>query len=308
MRSLQRHWGVRRAQVTAFFIWGLIFGPALWSPFLTTVGATALATLSTQFASGVNLVEVYATVTDAEGRPVRGLGASDFRVEEDGQPQSIAVFTAGRLPLAVAIAIDRSFSMPRDRLAATVVAARRFVVSLQPADQVMVIAIGSEAETLAPLSTDHEAALDALNRIDSWGTTPLYDASLRAVDSIQQATGRRALLLVSDGTDRYSRTSGTELVEHVRQRDVLVYPIGVGKARPPIFAELASASGGRSFLARNPGELQETFGTIDEELRFQYLLGYAPRPAAGSPEWRSIRVTVNRPRMRVRARDGYLAH
>jgi VWFA-related protein len=263
--------------------------------------------LLVQFASGVNLVEVYATVTDAQGRPVRGLAASDFRVEEDGQLQPIAVFTAGQLPLAIAVAVDRSFSMPHDRLAAALAAVRRFVSSLRPGDQIMIIAIGSETQTLAPLSTDHGAALAALNGIDSWGTTPLYDASLAAVDTIQRATGRRALVLVSDGADRYSRTSVTELIEQVREKDVLLYPIGVGKARPPVFAELASASGGRSFFARDPRELQQTLSTIDDELRCQYLLGYTPRLATRGLEWRSIQVTVDRPGVRVRTRQGYLA-
>ena len=69
------------------------------------------APIAAQFASGVNLVEVYATVTDRMGEPVAGLTAADFRVAEDGTPQSITAFAAGEFPLAVAIGLDRSFSM-----------------------------------------------------------------------------------------------------------------------------------------------------------------------------------------------------
>src|SRR5207253_6340256 len=85
-----------------------------------------------QFSSSVNLVEVYATVTDTSGRPIEDLRAADFTIEEDGQPEPIAVFTAGRLPLAVAVAIDRSFSIPRDRLTTAASAARTFVLALPP--------------------------------------------------------------------------------------------------------------------------------------------------------------------------------
>jgi VWFA-related protein len=87
---------------------------------------------------------------------------------------------------------------------------------------------------------------------------------------------------------------------------VLIYPIATGRTRAPVFAELAAASGGRSFQAGDSGALQTTLAEIAQELRSQYLLGYTPARAAEEPRgWRSIRVTVNRPNVRVRARDGY---
>jgi len=102
-----------------------------------------------QFVSGVSAVEVYATVTDSKGEPVKGLAAADFRVEEDGRPQAIQTFAAGEFPLALAVGVDRSFSVPRDRLDAAAAAARSFVNGLRPSDQVMVLAIGSEVEAVA---------------------------------------------------------------------------------------------------------------------------------------------------------------
>src|SRR5262249_31404937 len=129
-------WWVRAA---IFFILLVVCGTCPGNLLAPAVEATRRAPLLGQYASGVNLVEVYATVTDVQGRPVRGLAASDFKVEEDGQLQPIAVFTAGQLPLAIAVAVDRSFSVPHDRLAAALGAVRRFVSSLRPGDQVMVI-------------------------------------------------------------------------------------------------------------------------------------------------------------------------
>jgi Ca-activated chloride channel family protein len=266
--------------------------------------------LYAQFTSGVSLVEVYATVTDRLGEPLAGLTAADFRVEEDGVPQTITAFAAGEFPLAVAIGLDHSFSMAGNgnRLGVAKSAARTFIGALRPTDQVMVLAIGGESEVVAPLSADRTAALSAIDRLEPWGTTPLYDAVLTALDAIQSARGRRALVLLSDGTDRYSETRAADLVEHARRRDVLIYPVALGVARPPVFAELATATGGRSFHAREPRDLVATMTAIARELRVQYLLGYVPsRGVSPDPEWHSIAVTVNRPDLRVRARDGYFS-
>jgi Ca-activated chloride channel homolog len=114
-------------------------------------------------------------------------------------------------------------------------------------------------------------------------------------------------VLLSDGTDRYSDTPAADLVDQARRRDVLIYPIGLGRERPPVFAELAAATGGRSFHAPEPRDLASTMAVIARELRFQYLLGYVPARAAEELGWHAIEVTVNRPDIRVRAREGYFA-
>jgi Ca-activated chloride channel homolog len=262
-----------------------------------------------QFMSGVKLVEVYATVTDGQGEPVAGFTAADFRIAEDGAGQTISAFAAGAFPLSVAIGVDRSFSMggKDNRLGVAKSAARTLIGALRDDDQVMVLAIGGETTAIAaPLSPDRGAALAAIERLDAWGTTPLYDAALVALDAIQPARGRRALVLLSDGTDRYSDTTAADLVDRARRHDVLMYPVALGSGRPPLFAELAAATGGRSFFVREPAALIGAMTTIARELRFQYLLGYVPtRERPGDPSWRTIEVTALRPDVRVRAREGY---
>ena len=281
------------------------------SPWVLVVGAALAAAGQTgaaagQFTSRVSLVEVYATVTDSAGRPVPNLRQDDFIVEEDGTRQPIQAFASGSLSLSVAVGVDRSFSMTDKTLAAAVTAARAFADRLRPADQLMVLGIGSEVEVLAPLSADHAVARRALARLARWGTTPLYDAVLQSIDAVQPAPGRRALILLSDGEDRYSRTSASDLVAYARQHDVLVYPVALGPSRQPIWAEVAAASGGRSFAVRELRDVGPALESIAEELRHQYLVGYAP-PADGRSGWRSIRLRVSRPQLRVRARDGYFA-
>ena len=128
-----------------------LFGPA------GTIAAASLLTCAAaapaQFTSAVNVVEVYATVRNAKG-PVTGLSRGDFVVRENGELQQVSTFAAGEFPLSVAIAVDRSFSMAGGRLATARSAARVFLGELRPADESMVMAIGSTTEVVAPLSTD----------------------------------------------------------------------------------------------------------------------------------------------------------
>jgi Ca-activated chloride channel family protein len=266
------------------------------------------AAASAQFTSGVNLVEVYASVTDGRGEPQLGLRADDFELRENGEPQQISNFAAGDFPLSVAVALDRSFSMSGARLGLAKAAARAFLGELRPQDQSMVVAVGSEVEILSPLSTDRAAQYAALAGLEPFGTTGLYDAIIQSIDYVQPARGRRALVLLSDGDDRYSKAAGSDALERVRRSDVMIFPVALGKDRPPLFAELATSSGGRSYHARDAASLTVTLRAIARELRQQYLLGYTPsRPlVAGSRDWRSITVIVKRPGMQVRARDGYL--
>lgn len=270
---------------------------------LTVVTLNALP----QFSSGVSIVEVYVTVSDEKGEPVKGLRESDFQVVEDGRPQAIGVFTAGDFPLNVALALDRSFSMAGERLEATKKAAHVFIDELRSSDRVRIVSIGSEFE-IADARTAQHAVID---QIDAWGTTPLHDSIIRSLDLIEKdgpARGRHALVLFSDGADRYSQAKADDVLRRARGANVIVYPIATGRERPELFAELASLTGGRSLHLRDARGIQEAVKGIARELRFQYLVGYTPsRPLTeGRGEWRSISVKVNRPSARVRARDGYV--
>ncbi len=262
-----------------------------------------------QFSSATELVEVYATVTDARGEPVTGLRQSDFEVFENGRRQQVTTFAAGEFPLTVALGIDRSWSMAGAALAQAKQASVSFIRALKPDDRSMVVAIGGDAEMLAPLSTDRSAQARAIEALDPWSTTALYDAIIASLDRLEGEPGRQALVLFSDGTDRYSTATAAQAVERARRSGALIYPILFGKTRPPVLAELAAVTGGRSFLLRDARELERTLSSIARELRYQYLIGYAPAEAirSGVREWRSIAVALKSPPpgVRIRARDGY---
>jgi len=273
-----------------------------------TAPLTVALPSASQFTSGVNLVEVYASVTDSRGAAISGLTQADFELRENGELQQISNFAAGEFPLSVAVAIDRSFSMTGTRLSLGRSAAHAFLAELRPQDEAMILAVGSQVDVVAPLSTNRAAQRDAIDRLDAFGTTGLYDAIIRAIDEVQPAKGRRALVLLSDGNDRYSQATVAETLDRARRADVMIFPVALGSSRPPLFAELATLTGGRSYHARDGAALADTLRSIARELRQQYLLGYTPTrtPVAGSNEWRSITVTVKRPDGQVRARDGYL--
>ena len=143
----------------------------------------------------------------------------------------------------------------------------------------MVVAISSDAEVIAPLSTDRFTQARAIDALDPWSTTALHDAIIATLDRLEPEPGRQALVVFSDGTDRYSHATAAEVIERARRSNALIYPIAFGKQRPPLLAELAVLTGGRSFLLRDATELEKTLSTIARELRYQYLLGYAPADA-----------------------------
>lgn len=252
-------------------------------------------------------MEVYASVTDASGRPVKDLAREAFSVFEDDAPQAITTFIAGEFPAAVALAIDRSASMAGKPLTMARTAGRAFLASLRPEDRAMLIGISSRVEVLAPLTTDKAAIAKSLDALDPWSATALHDALIQSLDLLENETGRRAIVVLSDGEDRYSDATAAAVVDRARRSDVLIYPIAIGKKRAPLFAELAAISGGRSFHLTDARDLQATLKTIADDIRSQYLIGYAPSaPWPGEEaEWRSISVRVSRPDVKVRARSGY---
>jgi Ca-activated chloride channel family protein len=282
----------------------------MWRSFLLILALTSAVTAEVthaQFATRVNQVEVYATVSDPSGRAVKGLAREAFTILESDTPQQITAFVAGEFPASVALAIDRSVSMAGRPLTMARTAGRAFIAGLKPDDRAMLIGISGHVDVLSPLSADKAPLLKALEALDPWSTTALHDALIRSLDLLEGETGRRAVVVLSDGEDRYSEATAAAVLNRARRSDVLIYPIAIGKRRAPLFAELASVSGGRSFHLKDPRDLATTLKSIAEDLRSQYLIGYAPAdPWRGdATEWRSITVRVNQPELRVRARSGY---
>jgi Ca-activated chloride channel family protein len=263
-----------------------------------------------RFSSSVQAVEVYATVTDGAGEPVTGLRAADFELDDDRRPQTITTFAEGAFPLTVALGVDRSLSMAGEPIRLARRAAQSFLDQLRPGDRSMVVAISADADVVAPLGASRVEQARAIAFLDPWSTTALRDAVVRTLDRLEPEPGRQALVVFSDGADRYSQVSTADMLQRARSGSALVYPIVFGRAQVAALAEMAALTGGRSFVLRDARGLEAALGSIARELRHQYLLGYAP-PGAGEPgRWHPIRVRVRNQEARgwrVRARDGYVA-
>jgi Ca-activated chloride channel family protein len=263
-----------------------------------------------RFSTGIQAVEVYASVTDGAGEPVTGLRADDFQLDDDRRSQAITTFAEGAFPLTVALGVDRSLSMAGEPLRLARHAARSFLDQLRPEDRSMIVAISAEADIVAPLGVPRAAQAQAVEALDAWSTTALRDAVVKALDRLEPESGRQALVVFSDGADRYSHTSVAAMLERARRGAALVYPIVLGRAPVAVLSDMAASTGGRSFAIRDARELEATLGTIARELRHQYLLGYVPAGGTEPGRWHPIRVRVlsqDARGWRVRARDGYLA-
>lgn len=279
--------------------------PALLAPAVLLAAAGLTAGTAGQFASTTEVVEVYATVSDGKGQPVSGLPATAFTVLEEGVEQPISVFTAGEAPLTIAIALDRSFSMTARGLDTARAGTRRLIDQLRASDRLMLLAIGGDVETLAGFDAPRQTARRALEGVSLWGSSPIGDVVGRALDSLEGERGRRAVVVWSDGQEREAQRSRGELLDQARRSDALIYPVATPSTDSPLLAQLAAVSGGRVFQARDREAARQAADGMARELRRQYVLGYAPPPGAAG--WRRIEVRVNRPDLRVRARQGYVA-
>ena len=190
-----------------------------------------------RFRTGVELVNVAATVIDASGRFVSGLRKEDFVVYEDGEPQEIAYFSNERVPVSLGIALDTSGSMEGEKIAAARKALDRFLYDLlDRSDEIFVYRFDNDPELIADWTTDRRPISDALARARPSGGTALYDAVAEAVPMAQSGKHRKkALVVISDGNDTSSRTEVEVLQQMIRQTEVLVYAVGIdGQGEPTI--------------------------------------------------------------------------
>ncbi len=154
----------------------------------------------------VDVVHVTATVTDGDGRFVRGLPRQRFRVVEDNVPQEITYFAAENVPLEIIVAVDVSGSMT-DAMPQLKQATKKFLSALRPTDRVTLIGFNDNVFTLARPGADLATRLRAVDRLAPWGGTALYDVVVQAIDQLGRQPGRRVLVVFTDGEDLNSHVS-----------------------------------------------------------------------------------------------------
>jgi Ca-activated chloride channel homolog len=244
-----------------------------------------------------------------DGRFVKGLRQEDFRVREDGKPQPITFFAAEGLSLELVVTMDVSGSMDGD-MPAMREAVKAFLRALRPEDRVTVAGFNTALFIVSGREANETSRFRAIDRLNAWGRTALYDALVRSADLIQRRPGRKAIIVFTDGDDQSSRTSAEAAERRMQSSDAILYVIGQGQAGRSAdlrarLQRLARASGGRSFFTNDVSELRLAFDEIVEDLASQYAIAYVP-PRPPDDEWRRIEVDVRGP-YDVRARQGYRA-
>lgn len=303
----------RVAAVASFLLGMLVMTPAS----LAAQESVAPQSAEVVFRTHVDIVPIDVHVGDRTGRPVLGLGTSDFAVIDEGRLKPVRLFSAERsTPLAVVLLFDRSASMAGSPLEQARTAARRFIDELAAPDRVEVIAFNDTTEVLFPLGTDYAQAAASLDRVTGTGSTGFYEAILVAENRLARAAPadyRRAVVVLTDGEDTTAHLDLDAVLEDVRRSGVLVYPLSFrfdekGRALPirSVLVQLAMESGGRARSVRTAGDLPQAFEEIATELRSLYRLAIGVDADAGG-RWHRLSVRVPGRDVIARARAGYYA-
>jgi VWFA-related protein len=189
---------------------------------------------SFRFRTGVELINVNATVTDSTGRFVSGLNKEDFRLFEDEQPQEITHFNSERVPVSLGIVLDTSGSMDGEKMLAAREALDRFLFQLLgPEDEVFLYRFDSNAELVHGWTKDLARVRSELGRLYPRGGTAMYDAVAEAIPTAQSGRHKKkALLVISDGNDTSSGTTIRDLKRLIRESELLVYAVGIDSNAP----------------------------------------------------------------------------
>jgi len=295
-------------------------GVALGLLLLTAPLAFAQKSVPT-FGVDVEVVSLSLAVTDPRGGSIDDLREQDVVVWEDGVRQPVQLFTRETWPITVDILIDGSDSMTRV-LPLAQSAARRLVAALGPGDRASVGCFTRRLEVLQDLTSDRARLDDAIDAVRPDGVTALYDSLYVALKDVagRRRDGRmerRALVVLTDGSDTASITRDEEVLEVARRAEVAIYAVGLRDSRPPRHSEdtvptyfltaLARETGGRAFFPTAAAELEGTYDRIAEELRSLYGVAYTPVNPSRDGLWRRIRVQSLRPNLLLRHRTGYYA-
>ena len=284
----------------------------------TTENTPAGEEPATTFKVNVRLVNVFTTVTDANGAPVTHLKREDFKVFEDGKEQTVAVFDReSGLPLSIVLAVDASLSTRKD-LALELEAARRFAHTiLRPVDALALYQFSKYVTEVIPFTANLRQIDHAISRVRASSSTAVYDAIYLGSKALIPRQGRKVLVLISDGGDTASQVSYHEAVRAAQTAEGIVYsiimvPVEASAGRDiggeHALIQLSHDTGGKHYYATKLSGLEEAFRQISEELRTQYLIGYYPSTRTGN-DFRRIRLEVKAPEdageLRVRYRTGY---
>jgi Ca-activated chloride channel homolog len=267
-----------------------------------------------------NLVPVPATVVDARGIAVTNLTLEDFELRIDGQPNLISDISRAETPVRMAMLFDNSGSLSESRDFEKRAAVRFFQNVMRPADQAAIYSVSTNVELSQPMTSDVrrlQQTIEGFGKPD--GATSLHDAIFDALVYLKPYTGRRVLVIVSDGQDTTSRLPEHDFdntLQRLLSDDCQVYVVQTGVydnanvrdlAAERRMQEFSAQTGGAAYIPKSVSELDDAFAQISADLAQQYILSYYPSADKRDGRFHIIAVSVKtRPNARVRARKGFV--
>ncbi len=274
----------------------------------------------------VPLVNVDVLVTTRDGQWVPGLRKENFRVSEDGVPQSVSKFSVTEAPITAVLLVEFA-STTWPLLVDSLNASYAFANTLRKEDWVAVAYYDMQPHILTDFTQDKRAVFGALNqlRIPGFAETNEFDALYDTLDRLERVEGKKYVILVSTGVDTFSKLTYDKIVKKVKDtKDVTVFPISIGwylreycethgctgishgMASYHIstidylqadneMRNFAALTGGKAYFPRFQAEFSEIFRDIGDNIRHQYTLAYSPTNTKLDGTYRKLKVQVVAP-------------
>ncbi len=252
----------------------------------------------------VDLVLVPVTVADGMNRPVTGLNKNNFLLFEDEKPQDIRYFSTEDAPISVGILLDVSATMT-NKIGDARKALAEFLLNSHPDDDYFLITFADHPELIADSTRSTDDVQRSLANLTPRGHTALLDAIHMGLAKLRSARyRRRALLIISDGGDNWSRHKSREVQKEVEESGDEVYAIGLFTDEFPVLSALneryskdllnkvTEPSGGRMLTVDNLHKLSDVAAAVSREMRSEYVLGYRSSNTNRNGKWRKIKVRV----------------
>ena len=280
----------------------------------------SLNTHTKAFKAETDLVLVPVTVTDPDDRIVTGLDKDNFTVFENKLEQQIQSFSCDDAPISLGVILDMSSSM-KEKMGKSREAIVDFLKAANPQDEFFLVGFSDRPELITGFTTSVGEIQNKLVYVASKGRTALLDAIYLGMNEMRHAKHhRKALLIISDGGDNNSRYTENEIKSMVEESEVQMFAIGIfddaprteeERAGPSLLREITEATGGRTFVLDNVGDLPDVAAKIGVELRNEYVLGYRPSMKVNDGKWHKIKVKLMPPKglppLSVYAKKGYYA-
>jgi len=260
----------------------------------------------------VDVVQLHISALDKENKFVKGLGESDFKVQEDGRPQAITGFElAEKLPLTIGLVVDGSGSMDQSMPFVHDASAELFRGLMRDKDKGFVIEFREQPRMIQELTADSAALQRAAREPEARGATALYDSIVLGLYQFRTLQGRKALIVVTDGADNHSHVDYDTLLRYCRSAGAPIYFIGI-KISALDFGvrkainEISRESGGEVFHINSAEKVGEVTKRIEEELRSQYIVAFRTDSQKPDGQYRAVQVAVDRPGVTARTIKGYI--